>query len=109
MRDEDIDPISRALSHDLIAPMTFREIHQPMGIDSEFRRLSIRGAFTVDLNITFDYRLICTPGSCGSDCSQTSSCPSFPAACPAACGDTMPCLNGGSCRVCEVTRTGGPF
>ena len=99
INDEDIDPITNALSIDAIAPMTFREIFQPTGINPEFQTLSVAGAFTVDLNITFDYRLICTPGSCGSDCSQTNNCPSFPAACPVACSDAMPCLNGGSCQV----------
>ena len=58
-----------------------------------------------DLTVSFEYRLICTPGSCGSDCSQTTGCAGFPAACPAGCGASDPCLNGGTCTVSVHIRT----
>ena len=49
------------------------------------------------------YRVICTTGTCGSTCSQTTSCNPFPSACsttvtPVDCGDS-PCQNGGTCNV----------
>ena len=62
------------------------------------------------------YRVICTAGSCGNDCSQTTGCSSWMTACdgnttfttsppatqptspPNPCIST-PCLNGGTCTV----------
>ena len=49
------------------------------------------------LNLTFQYRVICTAGSCGSNCTQTTNCPLPPPDCvPITCADS-PCFNGGTC------------
>jgi hypothetical protein len=57
-----------------------------------------------DLVLTFQYRLICTEGFCGSDCSQTTNCPSFPPLCVPACSAEVPCPDGGMCQVNNSTR-----
>ena len=51
------------------------------------------------LTIQLRYRLICTAGSCGSDCSQTTGCLTFPQACVPDCDQSTPCMNGGTCQV----------
>ena len=48
------------------------------------------------LSLTFQYRVICTTGTCGSTCSQTANCQPFPSCTPITCADS-PCLNGGTC------------
>jgi hypothetical protein len=49
------------------------------------------------LTLTYQYRVICSAGTCGDDCSQTTSCQSFPSCVPLTCADS-PCLHGGSCN-----------
>ncbi len=66
--------------------------------------------------ITYRYRVICTDGSCGNDCSQTTDCQSWSPACdgigtpatqpprtqPSSSTNpciSSPCLNGGTCMV----------
>ncbi len=66
--------------------------------------------------ITYRYRVICTDGMCGNDCSQTTNCQSWSPACngigspatqPPVTDPTSPdnpcfpnpCLNGGMCMV----------
>ena len=57
---------------------------------------------TNSLTLSFQYRIICTAGTCGSDCSQTTNCTSFPTCLPTICDD-FPCQNGGTCTdVCEI-------
>ena len=51
------------------------------------------------LHVKLRYRLICTPGTCSRDCSQTSGCRGFSQACVLDCNATVPCLNGGTCEV----------
>ena len=51
---------------------------------------------SIFLNLTFQYRVICSAGTCGSDCSQTTNCQPFPSCVPITCADS-PCLNGGTC------------
>ena len=48
------------------------------------------------LNLTFQYRVICSAGTYGSDCLQTSNCQPFPSCVPITCADS-PCMNGGTC------------
>ena len=75
--------------------------------------------------ISYRYRIICTDGSCGNDCSQTVNCPQWPSACgdgistfttqapntdPSSPTDPCsqspsPCLNGGLCMVSFFQQT----
>lgn len=50
------------------------------------------------LSLTFEHRVICSAGTCGSDCSQTTNCLSFPSCTPLTCADS-PCQNGGTCTL----------
>ena len=56
------------------------------------------------LTLTYQYRIICTVGTCGSDCSQTTTCPPFPSCTPLTCADS-PCQNGGTCMEVSELRT----
>jgi hypothetical protein len=47
------------------------------------------------LTLTFQYRVICSAGTCGNDCSQTTNCQPFPSCVPITCADS-PCLNNGT-------------
>lgn len=48
------------------------------------------------LVLSYQYRIVCTAGTCGSDCTQTVNCDPFPACTPTTCADS-PCQNGGTC------------
>lgn len=104
--DVDYNPISGQRSTVDIATNMIFEIEFIAGTNSEFSPVQTLGAPNLaDLTIDFDYRLICTEGSCGNDCSQTSNCLPFPDACcmMGMCEEDMcqmvTCLNGGICDV----------
>ena len=98
--DIDIDPRTNTLTTATIASGIILDIGRFRGTNPEFSAIETLGAPNLaDLTMTLQYRVICTQGFCGSDCSQTASCGGFLAACPATCGDNIPCLNGGRCEV----------
>lgn len=101
--DVDIDPQTLGRTTFPISINTFAELPRIQGTNSEFSDIeTIGGPILADLTITFQYRLICTAGFCGNDCSQTTNCPGFPEACPPGCSAENPCPNGGTCEVNHV-------
>lgn len=77
-----------------------QEISRIPGTNPAFSNIMTGAAPNLDtLTIQFRYRLICTSGTCGNDCSQTTGCSGFPEACPSSCDATTPCMNGGTCDV----------
>ena len=104
--DIDIDPRTNTLTTATIASGIILDIGRFGGTNPEFSVIETLGAPNLaDLTMTLQYRVICTQGFCGSDCSQTANCGGFPAACPATCGDNTPCLNGGTCEVMHNVRS----
>ena len=100
--DVDIDPSTNVKTTDTIAPNVLFEIYQPQGTNANFRDEVIGGANLVNLQLRLQYRLICTPGSCGADCSQTTGCSPFPPAClpdQPVRDDSRPCDNGVNSQV----------
>ena len=89
-----------------IASNVVFDIGRFQGTASDFSAVQSLGApYLSDLTMMFQYRVTCTQGFCGSDCSQTANCAATPAACPESCGSNTPCLNGGTCMVstCDTT------
>lgn len=74
---------------------TIVEIRRPSAPNATFTNIqTFNGANS--LTLTYQYRIICSSGTCGSDCSQTTNCGSFPSCTPITCADS-PCLNSGTC------------
>ena len=69
------------------------------GVNENFVNETLGGALLSTLQLRLQFRLICTPGSCGTDCSQTTNCSPYPPACRPDCDNSMPCMNGGTCMV----------
>ena len=71
------------------------EISRPLAPNATYTDIeTFNGANS--LTLKFQYRIICTPSKCGSDCSQTTNCTPFPSCVPLTCADS-PCLNSGTC------------
>ena len=102
--DEDIDLNTGARS--LIRIQNFiYEIPRSQPTSTAFSSLqTLESSHTPPLRLTFRFRLTCTPGSCGSDCTQTSNCTPFPNACELECNNAMQCQNGGRCMVRKYTE-----
>ena len=75
------------------------DIYQPQGVSEIFRNESLGGSILDTLELQVQYRLICTVGFCGPDCSQSSNCQPFPPACPVEESAVCDCMNGGTCQV----------
>ena len=100
--DEDIDPITNSRRTVRIENI-FAEMSRVQGINPVISSVqTLGGGIIEDLMLTFQYRLICTDGFCGNDCSQTTNCPDFAPLCPSEpsqCSAEMGCLNSGTCQV----------
>ena len=93
--DVDLNLISQMRSTVVITSNLLFEVSQ--GVSETFRSEVLGGATLTNLELRMEHRLICTPGSCGPDCTQTTNCIPFPPACPSVCDE--PCVNGGICQV----------
>lgn len=74
-------------------------IRSPVNVSSIFsqyqRKMGWHG-----FSIVLRHRLVCTPGSCGIDCSQYVSCPEFSDVCGLSCNGTdSPCSPHDTCVV----------
>ena len=94
----DVDTNSRTGTVELefiLRSTTLVSLSRPSAPSSGFTSTqSYNGANS--LTLSYQYRIICTEGTCGSDCSQTTNCTPFPACTPTTCADS-PCQNGGTC------------
>ena len=94
--DVDINPTSGASEQRFILnSLPIAEISRPSAPNAAFINTQTFSGPN-SLTIIFQYRIICSAGTCGSDCSQTTNCQPFPLCVPITCADS-PCLNGGNC------------
>ena len=112
---QDFDPATGSTSP-MLQPIAtpFLDIVRPSSPSNTFSDVTTfsQGSATMMAR----YRVICTAGSCGNDCSQTTGCSSWTAACdgnstfttpppattvPSSTNPCFPppCLNGGACDV----------
>ena len=101
--DVDRDPLTGSLQLPPILGTTpIATISRPAAPSATFTSTqTFNGANS--LTLSYQYRVICTSGTCGSDCSQTTNCQPFPSCVPITCAD-QPCLNGGTCRNVSIGR-----
>ena len=94
--DVDTDPVTGApVQESILGLFPITEISRPSAPNATFTNTrTFSGANS--LTLTYQYRVICSAGTCGSDCSQTSNCQPFPSCVPVTCADS-PCMNGGTC------------
>ena len=94
--DGDTDPDTRApIQEFILRSFPIAEFFRPSAPNATYTSIqTFTGANS--LTLMFQYRVICSAGTCGSDCSQTTNCTPFPSCVPLTCADS-PCLNGGTC------------
>ena len=104
--DADQDPVTgRPVQQFILSTSsgTIADIRRPSAPNATFTNIrTFNGPNS--LTLTYQYRIICTAGTCGSDCSQTTNCLPFPSCTPLTCADS-PCQNGGTCTdVSDIHR-----
>ena len=94
--DVDQNPVTKAPEQEFIlSSNALLDIPRPSAPSATYTNIqTFNGANS--LSLKFQYRVICSAGTCGSDCSRTSNCQPFPSCVPLTCADS-PCLNGGTC------------
>ena len=100
--DVDRNPTSGATELEFILrSSTLATIYRPSAPSAGFTSTqNYTGANS--LVLSYQYRIVCTAGTCGSDCTPRDNCVPFPACTPTICADS-PCQNGGTCsNVSEV-------
>jgi hypothetical protein len=102
--DVDTNPMTGAREQEFIlGSFPVVEISHPSAPNSTFTDIqTFRGANS--LTLTYQSRVICSAGTCGDDCSQTTNCQPFPSCVPLTCADSL-CLNGGTCSDVSLAAT----
>ena len=107
--DTDRDPMTGGPLQEFILSTssgTIVDIRRPSAPNATFTNIQTFSGPN-SLTLTYQYRIICSTGTCGSDCSQTTNCQPFSSCTPATpltCADS-PCQNGGTCmEVSDIHR-----
>lgn len=107
--DTDRDPMTGGPVQEFILSTssgTIVDIRRPSAPNATFTNIRTFSGPN-SLTLTYQYRIICSTGTCGSDCSQTTNCQPFSSCTPATpltCADS-PCQNGGTCMEVSELRT----